>query len=432
MQCPKCGAALPAASRFCNTCGAAVSASPPPARPAPTVRPPSPQQTRSMQPTRRVPAPPGYPTGAPHPGAALPPMPPPGGQQAWGPAAGQPPPVAARSNKKPVLLLALLLLLVAGSVGAVGVALVRGKGNPVVGFRQAPSSNGPGVEQAVGAPAPNAPGIVTANGGLPVPGAPVTGQGKNPDGLAPSVVMGRAGTPNGASVTQVQIPNAPATPSAVGIIGPTGTPGPGMAQSAQAAPPHPPDNSDLDKYLQWLRYVEGQRQVLREVADPAELLKLSLAPLTAVQGAFGDDDNQGDPQQALDRDLNATTNKIVRAIREFHAKIAGSRARLVVPRDCQVLDNEYMGAVNAESQLLPDVLTAMRLGMQNHDTRGLMATRRRIQTEIYPRLTRADAALNRVYRGRGLDPAQNFKIDSKPLMDGGGGGLGGLGGIGLP
>ncbi|HTE20174.1 MAG TPA: zinc ribbon domain-containing protein, partial [Armatimonadota bacterium] len=225
MHCPNCRTALPAGSRFCNSCGAAINAT----------AVPSGERTQSF--------PPPQPYARPHVTA-----------QPVAPHATQsfPPPPLPVAGKRPVLMLSLMLAVVAAGVAGAGMFIWR-KSLPVFGNQRPGSISGPGVTSAGSSGLPHGPGVTSAQGHLPARGAPLTSAPRPNNDIAPPVTMApNSRLPGGPSVTM-----APGAPLAAA---PPLTAAPGITH---APPPPPPDNSDFDKYIRWLQFVENERSGLR-------------------------------------------------------------------------------------------------------------------------------------------------------------------------
>jgi hypothetical protein len=399
MVCPKCRAALPAGSRFCNSCGSALGAAQAQPQPTQAYRPP-------VAPPQAAPRPPVY-----NPAAA-----------AYAPPAPAP---AAAPNRKPVLLLVSLILLITAGVAAAAFKLVKRPGPSVVSGIGAPAATAPNVSHAVTPDAPPSPGVVAAQGGAPPPGHPVTGSQPKPDDMAPSPVMVQGGgAPNSPSVTRVLTPEVPAYPNPVAVT-PARTPAgdPMRVTQRQVTPgrpletrqPAPPDNRDFDKYILWLRFVENQRVALRAQGE-TETFRV-------IQGFYQTMIGMSDPdfdERQFDRGLQMTLNRTLIAMRSFRNNIL--RTKPPVPADCKALDQYYMAAVGDEAMTTARLLQAM----VNKDIGSVKAVGKSGTANIDWNLGQANQHLERVYQGRGLNQQFRIQTGGSSSMLGGLVGLGGL------
>ena len=413
MLCANCRAPLTAGSRYCNACGAAVAAPAPPggdrtgAYTGQTLqgRPtPHPSQT-VMPPTYQMPS------GTPYPGSQI-----------------QAPPAG---NKKPIALLAALLLLITSGVAAGTFFLVRKPNQAVTGGKVTQVPVAPGVQQASGTAAPSAPGVMSLPGGRPpAPGQPVTGAVPKPTdpNMAPNVMMAPgSAAPTGSSVTQVtgvQTPTAPAVIAAPNQPIPAGP-------SAVAAPNRPTpkpeapavvDNSDLDRYIRWLQYVEQERQGLRAMGE-TESFRMIDGFYQAALGLADPDSNDAVIQQQFNQNLMVTLNRAVAASRMFRTNIM--RTKPAVPSDCKALDQYYMAAMDEESTQTVALLDAL----VRKDIGRIKQIGRTAAGRIDKNLGMANLRLEQTYRGRGLN--QQFRIETggNSSMLGGLMGMGGMGGF---
>jgi hypothetical protein len=343
MVCPNCRTAVQPGSRFCNGCGTSLAAAPQPTQqwqqqPAQAAQP----TQQWQQPTQQW--------QDPHAGAA---------QQtvAWDPAQvnGQyAAPIAAAPAKKPWLILALLLALVAGVIGVAAVAITRG-GKPLTAQAQNPAAPGSGVVQTVSPGMPQGPGVVTSQGGVPSAGNPVTAKTKAGEDMAPSVMMSQGGNPNAPSVTAAQQPRIPTAPSMAQNVQ---TAQPGTPMTAQPQAPPPPDNSDFDRYLKWLRFVENERSGLRAQGETVAFQQ--------IEGYLNAMITMSDPDPSADRAIEnfqaqntQMLNNVVRAINAFRTNVINSRKNLLVPADCKGIDAYYMKALDQEIETTATLMSAM-------------------------------------------------------------------------
>jgi hypothetical protein len=405
-MCPQCRMALPQGSRFCNHCGAVLGGQP------------GAERTQAMP--QQPPYDPSQRTQQLH-------------QQPYNPAAGQPyNPAAGAAYAAPVAtgggrpwwILAILLLVVAGAVTTGVVALAR-RGQPsVVAGQQPQAPIGPGVAQNTNPGMPAAPGV-TQNpvGQPPPPGSPVTGAPKNPDSdMAPGITMGPgSGTPTAPSVVagrQVPLPPGPAVTGA-----PTSAPPPAapVVSGQPQAPPAPRDNSDFDRYLRWMQYVENERRNLRSVGE-TQAFSLMEGYLNTLLSLSDPDANETITAQQMEQRTAAMFQRTLAAIQAFQQNIV--RTRPPVPSDCRTLDNLYLAAAQREGQATAQLVAAM----SRRDIGTIKTIGRQAVGDINSKLGQANLELERVYKGRGLN--QLFKIDAgggSSMLDG----ISGLGGLGL-
>jgi hypothetical protein len=405
MNCPNCRAAVPGGSRFCNVCGAAMPVAAPPPQPAQPYRT---QMPHGAPAAPRPGMPPSYPAQ-------------PNVTQGY----AVPPPPAA-PNKKPVLLLSALIILICAVVGTASVMLWKRSGQSVVGGKTSVVPNGPGVQQALNPGAPPGPGVVVNGNQVPVPGAPVMANGKNPDGVAPNPLLSTGGrAPNAPGVTTVQTPTLPNAPSPVAVVPTPARPSapligqqqnPGMPQPA---PPRPPDNSDFDRYLRWLQFVENERAGLRAQGE-TESFRVIDSFYQAMLGLADPDANDAQLQRQFDAGIQQTLNRALMAARQFRVNIL--RTKPPVPSDCKALDNYYMRAVDLEAQqtvVLMDALARKDIGRVKSIGRSGVA-------QVDTNLGMANKALEEVYRQRGLNQQFRIQTGGNSSMLGGMIGLGGL------
>jgi hypothetical protein len=327
--------------------------------------------------------------------------------------------VVPANPKKPVLLLtAALVALALGVAGICGVMWKSTHGSAVVSGGAPVVPLGPGVEQTAGANAPvGAP--LTATQGAPVPaGSPVTASAKKPDdGMAPSVLASGATNPRGGSgVTTVQGVPTPNGPAVVSAAPPAQQPG---APVTAARPPAPPDNSDFDRYLRWLQYVEQERERLRAMGE-TESFRMIDGFYQTMFSLADPDSNDAQVQQQFNQNLQGSLQRSLQTIRAFRQNVM--KTKPPVPPDCGALDRYYMAAVDEESQQTVALMDA--LGRK--DIGQVKAIGKAGVRNIDRNLGMANKELEKAYRGRGLN--QQFTIDtgSGSSMLGGMIGLGGV------
>jgi hypothetical protein len=415
MQCPNCRAAVPAASRYCNACGASVVPARPQASPPPvqTYQPQNPYPTQhpygqvpGMETTQQYP--PGYMPGT---EAPLP-------------------------RKKPIALLAAVIAALVVGIAGVSAALWQRSRNPVVASNPSVLPSGPGVPQAGGTENPPHPGVVAVPGtGTPAPGPPVTGAPGTPkqdDGLAPPVTgAGGGGPPRGPMVTSSKNnPDAPGYP----VVGGQGTPRPNAPPvtggqgstppvrqpvTGGGAPPAPRDNSDFDRYLRWLQFVENERNNLRAQGE-TESFHVIDSFYQAMLGLADPDTNDAQLQAQMDQNLRNSLQRTVAAINNFGRNI--TRSKPAVPSDCRALDSYYMAAVRLEAEQTAVLLDALA----RKDIGRIRAVGSRTVASIDTNLGAANRQLEEVYRQRGLNPQFRIQTGGNSSMLGGLVGLGGM------
>lgn len=338
-------------------------------------------------------------------------------------------PVAPASPSRPVWPLILGILLFAAGAGAGSVALIkmnqaRSAGGGATGA-QAPSvPHAPGVQQAATPEGPTGPGAMLGRNPVPPPGPPVTATNKGPDGIAPSVLMGPGGqAPSGPSVVSSPgTPDLPAGPSPLQQTPPQPRPGQSPLQQPNRAmpqaPPAPPDNSDFDRYLRWMQFVENERSGLRAQGE-TEAFRTVEGFYQIMLGLADPDSNDAAMERQFQQSLQLQIRRTVAAIQLFRTNIM--RTRPPVPSDCKALDQYYLSAVSQEGVQTAALLDAL-------SRRDIGAIRRVGKTgvaKIDRDLGMANRKLEEVYRQRGLN--QQFQIET----GGNSSMLGGLIGLGM-
>jgi hypothetical protein len=344
--------------------------------------------------------------------------------QQYGIAPPPPPP-----QKRPIAILATLAVLLLAGVVTGSVLLVQGKfgraRNSVTGSQVAQLPSGPGVDQATGTALPSGPGIVSTPNGVPRPGQPVTSGTGKPDAGIPSVVMAPGS----------RVPSAPSVVTAPGVALPPG-PNPVMAPGTTPKPtapvtglpsmpvvkpqaPAPPDNSDFDKYLRWLQYVEQERAGLRAQGETESFRMIDQFYQTML-GLADPDTNDAALQRQMDANLQVTLQRTVAAIRLFRSNVM--RTKPPVPADCQALDRYYMSAMEQEGTTTAALMDAMA----RKDIGRIKMLSKSGVGSIDKDLGMANLKLEQVYKSRGLN--QQFRIETggNSSMLGGMLGLGGL------
>jgi hypothetical protein len=256
-------------------------------------------------------------------------------------------------------------------------------------------------------------------GAVPKPNAP---------NLAPSVVMAPGSTAPGApsvtNATGVQTPTAPPVLAAPNQPAPAA---PSVAQAPNRPLPKPDapavvDNSDLDRYIRWLQFVETERQGLRAMGETESFRMIDSFYQTAM-GLADPDSNDAMIQRQFDQNIQVTLNRAVTATRMFRQNIM--RTKPAVPSDCKALDQYYMAAMEEEGMQTVQLLDALvRKDIGRIKQIGRTATGR-----IDRNLGMANMRLEQAYRGRGLN--QQFRIETggNASMLGGLMGMGGMGGF---
>jgi len=132
------------------------------------------------------------------------------------------------------------------------------------------------------------------------------------------------------------------------------------------------------------------------------------------------DANDAQEQQRFQQGLRNQLNRAVADVRLFRANII--RSKPPVPPDCKVVDSYYMRAVDREGQQTAIVLDAL--------ARGDAGTIQRVGSSgvgsIDQDLGNANLALERAFRGRGLDPQFRIETGKSSSMLGSLMGMGGL------
>lgn len=331
--------------------------------------------------------------------------------------------------KKPIALLAVVLLLVAGGVVAGSLFLFQKSRTAVTGGQVAAVPQAPGLQQAPTQSLPQGPGVVTAPGQPQVPGQPVTSAPQRPkeDGMAPNVLMAPGSkTPTAPSVTQatsVQTPSAPpvmAAPNqapkpAAPVTGAT----PVQPRPQVPAQPQVVDNSDFDRYLRWLQFVEQERSGLRAQGE-TESFRMIEGFYQAALGLADPDTNDAVLQQQFNQNIQVTLNRTIAAIRLFRQNIL--RTKPPVPTDCKALDQYYMAAMEQEGIVTANLIEALA----RKDIGRIKMLAKGGTGSIDRNLGMANLRLEQVYRSRGLN--QQFRIETggNASMLGGMMGLGGL------
>lgn len=408
MNCPICRAALPAGSRFCNACGASIGGGAP--QGDRTISYPAPQP-QAGPPVGRPGAPaPGY---SPNPSSYLPPVP---------------------QRKKPVALLAALITLVVVGVGGATVALVKNRqqpsvvagpngglvpGNPITEVASSSLPAGPAATSTP-VPAPTPGKAVTATPNLPRP--------KGGDDMAPAVTMGPDRSPTGPSVTSVQsvpvpaappvtmAPSSPAKPQAPVTGTPSARPRPAPSVTGT---PQPQANNDpvFDKYLQWLQFVEGERQKMDAVKGTMEQQEIKEFYDLVLQMGSDTSPEADRKMMAYPQQKMAQFAEIQRRQQIFWNNML--RTKPPVPEDCKFLDYYYTTAAKLSIQTAQQLQGALTSG--NY---GAIQVLSKNSAVINANLKRANAELEKVRDVRRLP-------FTWAIQESGGGGGMGLG-LGLP
>jgi len=221
---------------------------------------------------------------------------------------------------------------------------------------------------------------------------------------------------SGDSVIAIAPAVAPQGPSVQEAVVPEPAPAPPVtgADSAPAVNPAPPaDHTDLQKYIEWLKFVEKERQGLRAQAETE-----SFRAIERFLGAMGAHADADFKDGQFEEQHKATLDNTLRAIDLFRQNIA--RTKPPVPADCQTLDGFYMAAVNQEAQDTANLLQAM----VRKDIGGVRNIGKQSVASIEGNLKQAGGELEKVHQARGL--RQEFRIET----GGGGSMLGGLTGMG--
>jgi hypothetical protein len=312
------------------------------------------------------------------------------------------------------LLVALILLLMVG-VGGASVYFVRRQANPLVSGATGQLPSSPGVAQGVAPGMPSSPNIVSGDTAPPPgPSSPITSGAKGPDGMAPSVLMA-PGTrsPSAGSVTQapsVRIPESTGITQGVNPQMPGGPP----VMGANPSPPVP-DNSDFDRYINWLRFVENERKGLRAQGE-TEIYRMIPDLMGHNLGAIlGDPDNNNEEASFAQMQQNQINkvNRIARAMQIFAQSIR--KTKPPVPSDCKALDSFYMSAMDEEAR--QTVITLEAFARQ--DIGRLKQVMGSGVGNIDSQLGLANLELEKAYRGRGLNKLFTISTGGNSSLFGG-------------
>jgi hypothetical protein len=217
-----------------------------------------------------------------------------------------------------------------------------------------------------GSPAPPLPVPASA----PAAGPPSSDTSPGVTPALPAAVPGvDGGAPGG--------PAASSYPSLSGI-GPTA--------SAQA------QQTDPDRYMEWLRSVEDQRRRLRE--------KLETEGLETEPGAESTTPVPGVPSPAQERKLR----RLLEQARTFQHNTLGIKP--TVPNDCRALDTSYVAALEEESRLTIELLES-RI---REDAARVQSITRSGTRRVDMNVDTAAMELQKVYRQRGR--LQQVRVES--------------------
>jgi hypothetical protein len=182
---------------------------------------------------------------------------------------------------------------------------------------------------------------------------------------------------------------------------------PGGAPVMGANPPPPvPDNSDFDRYIRWLQFVENERKGLRAQGE-TEIFNMLPSLLGGDLAAIlGDPDNVNEEESFARMQQNQVNkvNQIARAMQLFAQNIR--RTKPPVPADCKALDAYYMSAMDEEARQTVVSLDAFA----RKDVGKLKQVMRQGVGGIDTQLGLANKELEKAYRGRGLN--QLFTIST--------------------
>jgi hypothetical protein len=166
--------------------------------------------------------------------------------------------------------------------------------------------------------------------------------------------------------------------------------------------------------------VENERAKLR-AAGETQSFRVIQSFYAAAFNLADPDANDAQVQAQFDANLRAQLNQAVRDIGLFRNNIL--RSKPPVPADCGALDQYYMAAVGQEAQETAALLDALnrkdigRIKQIGGSGVGL----------IDRNLGLANKALEKVYRGRGLNQQFEIQTGGNSSMLGGMVGLGGVG-----
>jgi hypothetical protein len=180
----------------------------------------------------------------------------------------------------------------------------------------------------------------------------------------------------------------------------------------------PPDNSDFDRYLRWLQFIENERAGLRAQGETEAFRVIDSFYQAALQLA-DPYSNDVQVQQQFDQGMQLTLQRALRAAQVMRNNL---RTHPPVPPDCRALHQFYTTAAAQEADqtaLLLDALARKDIGRVRSVGRSGMGM-------IDRNLGQANLELERVYKGRGLNPQFRIETGGNSSMLGGMLGLGGL------
>ncbi|MFN3650016.1 MAG: zinc-ribbon domain-containing protein [Armatimonadota bacterium] len=178
------------------------------------------------------------------------------------------------------------------------------------------------------------------------------------------------------------------------------------------------DNSDFDKYLAWLKFVEDERAGLRALGETQVYSVVE----DYLQAMLAQSEPDADGME-FQRRIQARLDKTVQAMHAFEQNIM--RTRPQVPADCQALDQFYLAALKEEIEATPKVMQ----GLASGDIGAIKRAGSEGVARIDRNLGQANLALSEVYRGRGLNQQFRIQTGSGSSMLGGLTGLGGMPGL---
>lgn len=206
----------------------------------------------------------------------------------------------------------------------------------------------------------------------PIPGRLVAAPGADPQAISPTdAATSRMlfGSP-GSSVLGNRVPTAPRPAPAAPSSSTTPMPPP---PAGRVEAPNPVAQMAFQQYLDWLRSVEWERQGLRLWGE--QHLPVDLSTLAT----------EGDPQRQLLRQAR-------QQVSAFRQRIV--RTKPIVPPDCRLVDQYYMGAISREGSQASDLLETAGPGSEVLGRSGTGSVDRD--------LTVANAKLEQLFRKRGL------------------------------
>lgn len=213
--------------------------------------------------------------------------------------------------------------------------------------------------------------------------APPAGREVSSPPTAPMPSSG-ASTDPGSSPAPQQ-PVQPETPQSVASVEPNGSP-PAAEPNAVVSPPgQPRGKDDVRQFMEWVRFIEGQRADLRQTRPPFH-------EVTNGQPTPADADQLGEHW--------ATYREALVRLRELYI---GQRPP--VPENCRPLDTDYQaGMIGAE-----EVARVQEFGVRHPQVETIGRSVESAVTRYRNAMGRAEADLEEIFRQTGIT---RFRIDN--------------------